>query len=56
MNSNETPANDTQARHKEPKDLQEANANIRKAEGDELVADQVDPKKAGNKPAIDRGR
>ena len=51
--------NDT-AKHEEPKNLQQANENIRKAEGDE-PADSADEtsssdRKTGNKPAIDRGR
>ncbi len=39
----------------QPKDLREANENIRKSQGDDATG-PVDKKKSGNKPAIDRGR
>lgn len=38
-----------------PKDLREANKNIRKSQGDDATG-EVDSTKTGNKPAFDRGR
>ena len=38
-----------------PKDLREANENIRKSQGDDATG-TVDKKKTGNKPAFDRDR
>jgi hypothetical protein len=38
------------------KDLREANENIRKAQDDEPTKTAVDPKKAGNRPRLDRDR
>jgi hypothetical protein len=39
----------------EPKELSEANENIRKSQGDD-ASGPVDNRKAGNKPAFDRDR
>ena len=44
-----------ETKREEPKDLQQANENIRKAEGDESLS-EADPQKTGNKPALDRDR
>ena len=38
-----------------PKDLREANENIRKSQGDDATG-EVDSRKTGNKPAFDRDR
>lgn len=40
----------------ETKTLREANENVRKAEGDDAAATNIDPKKTGNKPRFDRDR
>ena len=40
----------------ETKDLREANENIRKAQDEEATETAVDPKKAGNRPRLDRDR
>ena len=40
----------------EIKDLREANENIRQAQDEEPTETAVDPKKAGNKPRLDRDR
>ena len=44
------------AKREQPKDLQEANENIRKSEGGDEPIPEADPKKAGNRPAFDRDR
>ena len=43
-------------RSETPKDVREANENIRKAQDEEATETAVDPKKAGNKPRFDRDR
>jgi hypothetical protein len=40
---------------KEPKDLREANENVRKSQGEDATG-PADSKKSGNKPAFDRDR
>jgi hypothetical protein len=43
----------------QPKDLREANENVRKSQGDDAtgpVDNKVDNKRTGNKPAFDRDR
>lgn len=39
----------------EPKDLREANENIRRSQGDDATG-PADNRKTGNKPALDRDR
>lgn len=39
----------------EPKDLREANENIRRSQGDDAT-DPTENRKAGNKPVFDRDR
>ena len=39
----------------EPKDLREANENVRKSQGEDAT-EPVDSRKTGNKPAFDRDR
>lgn len=53
VNPNDT--KDAKAKEDGPKDLQQANENIRKAEGDE-PAPPADTRKSGNRPAFDRDR
>lgn len=38
------------------RDLREANENVRKARDEDATDAAVDPKKTGNKPALDRDR
>jgi hypothetical protein len=42
-------------KREEPKDLREANENIRRSQGDDAMG-PTESRKAGNKPAFDRDR
>jgi hypothetical protein len=56
MDHNESSSKHEQTDRREPKDLRQANENIRKSEGDQMEPPAAGKGKSGNRPAFDRDR